>query len=66
MKNTSLRKIIDQGLVVILALIIAAIISFTGGTVMAIVHMQPFRQCEICDACNAGPCERVVSSDLQQ
>jgi hypothetical protein len=50
MKKSNLGKIIDQGVVVVIALIVAAAISYTGGTVMAITHMQPFQQCDICDA----------------
>jgi hypothetical protein len=52
MKKSNLGKIIDQGVVVVIALIVAAAISYTGGTVMAITHMQPFQQCDICDACD--------------
>jgi len=58
MKNIDIKHIIDQGLVVVLALIIAAIISYTGGSVLAIAHMQPFHQCIICDVCDADSCER--------
>ena len=60
MKNAGLGNIIDQGLVVVIALIVAACISFTGGTVMAIAHMQPFQQCDICDGCDAGTAERMM------
>jgi len=49
MKKINFKNIIDQGLVVVIALIIAAGISFTGGTVIAIAHLQPFHQCDMCD-----------------
>lgn len=60
MKKSNLGNIIDQGVVVVIALIVAAAISFTGGTVMAIAHMQPFQQCDICDACDVSNCEMRV------
>ena len=66
MKKIGLGNIIDRGLVAVIVLVIAAAISFTGGTVLAIAHMRPFHQCSICDACDTGSCERMVAVDQQQ
>lgn len=64
MKKREVRHIIDQGLVVAIALVIAAAISFTGGTVLAIAHLQPFHHCNICDTCNAGIDKNMVAVDF--
>jgi len=66
MKKIGLRNIIDRCLVAIIVLVIAAAISFTGGTVLAISHVRPFHHCIICNASDTGSCEKMVAFDQQQ
>jgi len=65
MKKIGLGKVIDRGLVAVIVLVIAAAISFTGGTVLAIAHIRPFHQCSICDSCVTGQCENMITAELQ-
>ena len=66
MKKTGLGNIIDRGLVAVIILISAAAISYAGGTVLAIAHMRPFHQCNICDVCVTGQCENIAEVDRPQ
>jgi hypothetical protein len=61
-EKINFRKIIDRGLVVGLALIAVTAICYTGGTVLAITHMQPFNQCDMCGECDTNACDRVVAN----
>jgi hypothetical protein len=66
MEKTGLRNIIDRGLVAVIVLVIAAAVSFAGGTVLAIAHIRPFHQCSVCDLCGTGLCENMAAIDQQR
>ena len=66
MKKRGLGSIIDRGLVAVIILISAAAVSYAGGTMLAIAHMQPFHHCSYCEVCNSDSCENMVAVDTQQ